>query len=172
MRGIIHNSGAVWQEQRRFALTTLRDFGFGKKGIDGIIQEEADLLIRTLLDSSSASGGAISISGQNLNVAVVNVLWQMVASKRFDPGARETVEILDIVFRRFATSPFDVTAFFPVLKRFLPASQSDKDLFKIYDFMRRQINDHEANLDVNAPPRDFMDVYLAKIRYTNQHWSQ
>ena len=31
VRGIIHNSGAVWQEQRRFALRALRDFGFGKK---------------------------------------------------------------------------------------------------------------------------------------------
>ena len=83
---------------------------------------------------------------------------------RFDPGARETVEILDIVFERFSTSPFSVTAFFPALKRFLPASESDKGLFKIYDFMRRQIEEHEANLDEDAPPRDFMDVYLAKIR--------
>ena len=31
VRGIIHNSGAVWQEQRRFALRAFRDFGFGKK---------------------------------------------------------------------------------------------------------------------------------------------
>ena len=103
MRGIVHQSGAVWQEQRRFALTTLRDFGFGKKvkivsqylimssnsvrckqGIDGIIQEEAELLIRSFLDESARSKGTISMSGQNLNVAVVNVLWQMVASKRFD----------------------------------------------------------------------------------------
>ena len=106
MRGIVHQSGAVWQEQRRFALTTLRDFGFGKKvkfvyiiyrlmssysvrckqGIDGIIQEEAELLIRSFLDESARSKGTISMSGQNLNVAVVNVLWQMVASKRFDRG--------------------------------------------------------------------------------------
>ena len=101
----------MWQEQRRFALRALRDFGFGKKvtqrwsqlesqlvtrspcakGVDGIIQEEAELLIRTLLeDSSSSEGGTILISGQKLNVPVVNVLWQIVASKRFDPGAQET----------------------------------------------------------------------------------
>ena len=68
------------------------------------------------------------------------------------------------MFERFSTSPFSVTAFFPALKRFLPASESDRGLFKIYDFMRRQIEEHEANLDEDAPPRDFMDVYLAKIR--------
>ena len=57
-----------------------------KQGIDGIIQEEAELLIRSFLDESARSKGTISMSGQNLNVAVVNVLWQMVASKRFDRG--------------------------------------------------------------------------------------
>ena len=46
MCGIINNSGAVWQEQRQFALCALRDFAFGKRDIDGIIQEEAQLLIQ------------------------------------------------------------------------------------------------------------------------------
>ena len=68
------------------------------------------------------------------------------------------------MFQRFATSPFSVTAFFPALKRFLPTSESDRGILRIYDFMRRQIQEHEANLDENAPPRDFIDVYLAKIR--------
>ena len=76
------------------------------------------------------------------------------------------MEILDIVFQRFTTSPFSVTSFFPVLKRFLPASESDRGIRQIYDFMRSQILEHEANLDENAPPRDFIDVYLAKIRYS------
>ena len=84
---------------------------------------------------------------------------------RFEPGAKETVEVLDIVFQRFSTSPFSVTAFFPALKRFLPTSDSDKGIFQLYDFMRKQIQEHEASRDENAPARDFMDVYLAKIRY-------
>ena len=40
VRGIIHNSGAVWQEQRRFALRALRDFGFGKSDMESFINEE------------------------------------------------------------------------------------------------------------------------------------
>ena len=30
--------------------------------------------------------------------------------------------------------------------------------------MRRQIEDHEASHDEDAPPRDFIDVYLAEIK--------
>ena len=72
-------------------MTTSSKMILCSKGVDGIIQEEAELLIRTLLeDSSSSEGGTILISGQKLNVPVVNVLWQIVASKRFDPRAQET----------------------------------------------------------------------------------
>ena len=165
MRGIIHNSGTVWQEQRRFALRALRDFGFGKKGVDGIIQEEAELLIRTLLEDSSASpdGGTIPISAQKLNVPVVNVLWQIVASKRFDPHAQETREMLDIVFMRF-TKSFSITLLFPFLKRYLPESPSDKGVKQMKAFMRKQIEEHQASYDEDAPARDFIDVYLAEIK--------
>ena len=36
--GIINTGGRVWQEQRRFALQKLKDFGFGRRGLDGVIQ--------------------------------------------------------------------------------------------------------------------------------------
>ena len=83
VRGITYTSGAVWREQRRFTLGALRDLGFGKRSMDIIIQEEAELLIRNLLDESCDGDKTISISGRSLDMAVVNVLWQIVASKRF-----------------------------------------------------------------------------------------
>lgn len=38
--GIIGSSGKEWQEQRRFALRNLREFGFGKSSMDELFDEE------------------------------------------------------------------------------------------------------------------------------------
>lgn len=43
--GIAYNHGPEWTEQRRFALKTLRDFGFGKKSMEAIMHENVDELM-------------------------------------------------------------------------------------------------------------------------------
>ena len=40
MEGIVHAEGKTHQEQRRFMITTLRDFGFGKSDMESFINEE------------------------------------------------------------------------------------------------------------------------------------
>ena len=48
LQGIITTDGQVWIEQRRFALKHLKDFGFGKVGLHGVIQEEVEDLVKLL----------------------------------------------------------------------------------------------------------------------------
>ena len=48
-RGIIHTEGNHWMTQRRFSLKTLKDFGFGRKSLEGAISTEIDLIIEEFL---------------------------------------------------------------------------------------------------------------------------
>ena len=46
--GIVFTAGTQWEEQRRFALRTMRDFGFGKQVMDSVILDEVEKLTNVL----------------------------------------------------------------------------------------------------------------------------
>lgn len=76
--GVILSQGHVWVTNRRFALKTLRDFGFGKVPIlDDIIFSEANFLVQ---DLKKNIGKPITVDW-SVNVAVLNVTWRLVASQ-------------------------------------------------------------------------------------------
>jgi len=48
MLGVFFSNGKLWQENRRFALRHLRDFGFGKTSMEGLIHEECKECVETI----------------------------------------------------------------------------------------------------------------------------
>ena len=162
-QGIVWSNGAIWNERRKFSLKHLRDMGFGRKSMDSVIIEEADLLIDKLLQ---AKNGIVEIKN-TFNVPIINILWEIVASKKLDPDHPETKRTIGIVntliqgFTVLAFLPKIILQIFTVL-RLSPTLAKQLDCIEqMREIMQILIVDHLKDIDYDNP-RDFMDIFLAQ----------
>ena len=76
--GILFTDGNPWATNRRFALRHLKDLGMGKTRLEASIQDEAAMLVKYLETHNTDGPSEI---GLGFSVSVVNVIWQLMASK-------------------------------------------------------------------------------------------
>ncbi|CAH1777729.1 unnamed protein product, partial [Owenia fusiformis] len=79
-KGLVEVSGPRWQEQRRFALSTLRDFGLGNNKIERKIQEE---ISSGLCEELDAKNGKPFDPANLTTIAISNIICSMVFGHRF-----------------------------------------------------------------------------------------
>ena len=77
--GILFNDANAYRNQRRYIHRTLRDFGFGKASLEIILQGEAEHIV----DHFDSLNGKAVQPQLVFNVGVLNVLWKIVADKRY-----------------------------------------------------------------------------------------
>ena len=154
--GIINTEGEAWSHQRRFALKELRDLGFGKKSLDSIMNEEVDEVIEKISKEKTA------VMDGTFNTPIINVLWQIVASKRFEHNAPDTERMMSNLKMQFKDG-FNLVKYLSWFRPLLPMNEIDKSIIEMKDMMRELIHEHLADIDYDNP-RDFIDTYLTQIQ--------
>ncbi|XP_019614789.1 PREDICTED: cytochrome P450 2C15-like [Branchiostoma belcheri] len=154
-------SGPLWKEHRKFALLTLRSFGFGKRGAEAKILEESAVLCQEILNTG---GKPFSIT-RLVQKATTNVICSLVFAHRFeyeDPQFLRIMEDFDtIAGTNFINMPENI---FPFLRHVM--NSADKLLKATalpMDYIRSQMREHQETFDRNDI-RDFIDAFLLEMK--------
>merc|ERR1712064_153227 len=171
--GVILSEGRTWVEQRRFTLRTLRDFGFGKQGMEEMIQEEVDMF-KALINKSN--GEPFDFMNK-LNLPILNALWRVTVGERFEydnPRLLSIVRRLTEAFEIFGNPSQALLIAYPWLAKIIPSffdmDHTDKVFMDVIDLMTENIMKHKETLDPNEP-RDFTDMMLIEIEQTTDKTS-
>uniref|UniRef100_A0A8C5M3X4 Cytochrome P450 n=1 Tax=Leptobrachium leishanense TaxID=445787 RepID=A0A8C5M3X4_9ANUR len=160
--GIVLANGENWKVMRRFSLSTLRDFGMGRKVIECAINEECDLLVE---EFQSYKGKPFE-NTIKINAAVANIIVSILIGRRFDYNDPTFLKLLSLVNTnvRIAQSPMAMLYnIVPSLVRWLPGSHQTifKNVKEMQTFIRETFAKHKEELDMNDQ-RNLIDAFLIK----------
>ena len=168
--GVVFNEGHSWQQLRRFTLKTLKEFGFGRAGMQEVVEEEVEHFLNHL----RAGKSVVEISTQ-FSLPILNSLWRLAVGERFnydDPQLSSILNRLNSLFR-VLYSPLELLGLshpwllkLPLMRKILGREEGVRVCRDIIQLMRENVREHELVLD-HEHPRDFIDVALMEINRTS-----
>ena len=163
--GIVASSGETWKEQRRFTLKHLRNFGLGKKSMDTLIVDEIKELSEKWKHDGESSD-KLKIDWTTFNMSILNALWGIVSSRRFDLSNQEEIEkfeVMNALFNSFGGFKLRMLISFTLpesLRRFDTNFQKLlNQQHYLYDWFAQEYEDHLKTYDENNL-RDYIDSYI------------
>ncbi|KAA0190606.1 cytochrome P450 CYP3214A14 isoform 2 [Hyalella azteca] len=167
--GVVGSNGVHWQHDRRFVLRNLRNLGMGKCYLEVAINIEAKALVE---DLKKYGGEAINYPDSFRTVAL-NIIWQMVASTRYDLRSEEVETIYRMTekLRKTLSGWSSLPLFIPALNK-LPSSIKyaifGDDIFrKVVEEMKNivsgVVDKHLEDYDPDNP-RDLIDEYIKDMK--------
>ncbi|XP_069130187.1 cytochrome P450 2B5-like [Argopecten irradians] len=164
----IGTSGEHWKHTRTFSLSTLRNFGFGRRSLESRIQEE----VTSYLDAIEKLNGKPHDLKDLTVQAISNNICSITFGNRFEYTDEEFKRLISLFAENFRLNTVGgSTRSFPWL-RHLPGNyfnvQKQVKIFKeIIGFVAERVSEHRISLDENSE-RDFIDAFLIQQKKRGQ----
>ncbi|KAI1892062.1 hypothetical protein AGOR_G00150110 [Albula goreensis] len=162
-QGMAFNTGYSWKQQRRFTVSTLRNFGVGKSSLESRIMEEFTFLHQAMLEKKGEPFDAHFL----VNGAVSNIICSVVFGRRFEYTDKQfllMLKLMSTALKIEAGMWAQAYNSFPFIMKLLPGPH--KEMFSCFrqvcDFLREEIAHHQKDWDPSTP-RNFIDCYLGEI---------
>uniref|UniRef100_A0A8C8S758 Cytochrome P450 n=1 Tax=Pelusios castaneus TaxID=367368 RepID=A0A8C8S758_9SAUR len=167
---IFHANGQRWKQLRQFSITTLRNFGMGKRSLEERITEEAQCLVEEI---RKTNGLWLFCP---ISHTVANVICAITFGERFDYQDEKFANLINTIHRLFLqlSSPWaqvgDVFRSGWGIMQFLPGPHNDvlQDVKVLHDFIIERVQMNQKTLDLGCP-RDYIDSFLIKMEEEKQN---
>ncbi|XP_069832021.1 cytochrome P450 2C14-like [Dendropsophus ebraccatus] len=160
--GVVFSNGENWKVMRRFTLSTLRDYGMGKRTIEEKIIEEAECLVQKFRSYEGKPFNNLT----SINAAVANIIVSILLSCRFDyedPTIQRLMALINQNVRLVGSPWVMLYNSFPKLMGWLPGPHKTifGNILEFQQFIRSTFTKLKKELDVNDQ-RNLIDAFLAK----------
>ncbi|XP_067874982.1 cytochrome P450 2C20-like [Heterodontus francisci] len=161
--GVAFSSGERWKQLRRFSLSTLRNFGMGRKSIEERIQVEAQFLVTAIRNKKETPFSP----DFPVRCAVSNIICSIVFGERFEHEDEKFLMLMERIagISQALSSPWvQMYNNFPKIMDFLPGPH--KRLFQnvtdLKNVLNKNIQSHKESYQKDFP-RDYIDSFLIKM---------
>ncbi|XP_009814712.2 cytochrome P450 2C9 isoform X1 [Gavia stellata] len=167
--GIVFSNSEEWLQLRRFTLSTLRNFGMGKRSIEERIQEETQYL----LEEINKTKGTPFDPTFTLSCAISNVICSIVFGKRYGYRDRKFLALMNnmnSIFEMMNSYWGQVHSMFSKILDYLPGPHNKlfTEIDALKAFVSEEVKMHQASLDPSSP-QDFIDCFLNKMQEEKEH---
>lgn len=179
LRGIFFIDGLFWQDQRRFTLRNMRDFGFGRRFEEFELEVKTELqdMIQLIKEGPKFEyeeeylrpGGYMNFP-KGLITSMANCYLQVIANERIPRGKQQKLYEAgkgSFNFQKNSDEYGKLISIFPWLRHILPGLSKYNILRKgsmaMFDFMEDFVN-KQIETYQDGHVRSFMDTYIKEMK--------